>query len=106
MDQYQGHHSDGSSIQNHSAGSAYPFIMAVRENAEAGTGYAYVMDSLGQDLGGYTYPLGDEQARLTAYEDALILADAWATLEVNRKRRAAEAELNLLRAVRGDGVLA
>lgn len=29
--QYQGHHSDGSGIQNHSAGPLYPYVIGVRE---------------------------------------------------------------------------
>lgn len=29
---YQGHHSDGSSIQCHSAGSHYPFVVGNREH--------------------------------------------------------------------------
>lgn len=34
MTQYQGHHSDGSSIQKHSAGSAYPYVIGKRERAD------------------------------------------------------------------------
>ena len=29
--QYQGHHSDGSGIQSHSAGPLYPYVIGVRE---------------------------------------------------------------------------
>lgn len=29
--QYQGHHSDGSGIQNHGAGPLYPYVIGVRE---------------------------------------------------------------------------
>lgn len=39
-DQYQGHHADGSGIQNHSAGGLYPYILATRD-ARGGQGYEY-----------------------------------------------------------------
>jgi hypothetical protein len=31
---YQGHHSDGSSIQRHSAGSHYPYVVGKQEGVE------------------------------------------------------------------------
>lgn len=31
---YQGHHPDGSSIQKHSAGSHYPFVIGKREGSD------------------------------------------------------------------------
>lgn len=34
MTQYAGHHSDGSSIQNHSAGGFYPMVLGKQENRE------------------------------------------------------------------------
>lgn len=33
---YQGHHSDGSGIQNHSAGPLYPYVIGVRERQVEG----------------------------------------------------------------------
>lgn len=34
--QYQGHHSDGGGIQNHSAGPLYPYVIGVRERQVGG----------------------------------------------------------------------
>lgn len=77
-DQYAGHHADGSSIQKHSAGSSYPYIVQVREQVDAGLGYAQVIDSLQQVLFSQEYPLGDKPARLVAYGAAIDAADAFA----------------------------
>lgn len=38
--QYQGHHADGSGVQNHSAGGLYPYILTVRD-ARNDQGYEY-----------------------------------------------------------------
>lgn len=32
MSTYQGHHPDGSSIQKHSAGGAYPYVLVLRDS--------------------------------------------------------------------------
>ncbi len=34
MSQYQGHCSDGSSVQKHSAGANYPYVIGQRDRAE------------------------------------------------------------------------
>lgn len=72
---YAGHHADGSSIQKHSAGSAYPFIMRVREDVPNGMGYAEVIDSLCTVRFSKPYPLSNKLARLAAYGAALDAAD-------------------------------
>ena len=41
MSTYQGHHSDGSSIQKHSAGELYPFVVQMRE-AHGGLRYELI----------------------------------------------------------------
>ncbi len=33
---YQGHHADGSSIQKHSAGGAYPYVLVLRDSQRPG----------------------------------------------------------------------
>ena len=37
MTTYQGHHTDGSSIQKHSAGGAYPFVLVLRDSKQPGS---------------------------------------------------------------------
>lgn len=76
---YQGHVSDGSSIQRHSVGSGYPFIFSVREDTEKGYGHAEVTDSLMRVRYRHSYPLYDKDARLSAYEAALGMQDVLAS---------------------------
>ena len=78
-DHYAGHHEDGSSIQKHSAGSNYPYIVRIHELVELDAGFADVIDSMDNVLTSYPYTLGDKEQRLAAYEAAFDAADAFAT---------------------------
>lgn len=75
---YQGHLSDGSSIQKHSAGSQYPYIVRIHEQVDLGLGHAQVIDSMENVLFMASYPLGDKGHRLAAYGMAYDAADAFA----------------------------
>lgn len=77
-----GHLSDGSSIQRHSAGSNYPYIMQVREVTDVPKpfGAAQVIDSMGRVVVQAFYELGNKEQRLQAYERALDSADAMAVM--------------------------
>lgn len=103
------HHSDGSSVQKHSAGSHYPFVVVVREYSHLG--FAYVKSPDGSETGMFSFPIvsdrlvGSERSatiaglRLDAYAKAYAHADrmakalrevqAWAAqhvLTVNERR--------------------
>lgn len=45
---YQGHHSDGSSIQRHSAGAWYPYVIGMQDHPQGGW---FVMHPSGQIVG-------------------------------------------------------
>jgi hypothetical protein len=73
-DVYQGHHSDGSSIQRHSVGSTYPYIVVIQ------AGRVTVVDSLLNVRFEHLYDDSVKAERLDAYgrayEAAEKLADA------------------------------
>lgn len=75
---YAGHLSDGSSIQKHSAGSNYPYIVRIHEQVDLGIGHAQVIDSMENMLFMASYPLDNKDARLEAYAMAYDAADAFA----------------------------
>ena len=73
---YQGHMPDGSSVQRHSAGATYPFIVVITKAA------AKVRTPSGDDVA--RYPILDATlpaARMTAYQAAIdqaaMLAADW-----------------------------
>lgn len=66
---YQGHHADGSSIQNHSVGSCYPYIVvAYIDRAE-------VMAPDGSSAGSFPFTAATREARIDAYHAACVRAD-------------------------------
>lgn len=75
---YAGHLPDGSSIQKHSAGSGYPYIVQVREAVDLGLGYAEVIDSMQRVLFIRPFLLERRDHRLAAYGAAIEKADALA----------------------------
>lgn len=83
---YQGHLSDGSSIQKHSAGSMYPFVFQIREDTAGGLGYAEVVDSLQRVRASFTWdilvndPETTRVLRMTAYRLALERGEELARL--------------------------
>lgn len=67
---YQGHHQDGSSIQKHSTGSHYPYVVVITSRN------AYVMGPDGEPAGGTRYWHWDAPAyRQEAYAAAITLAE-------------------------------
>ena len=58
---YQGHHRDGSSIQRHSAGSHYPYVVGKQE---------------GQDLAWFVLSPEGEQQRFASARGAYLFAEA------------------------------
>ncbi|PPE71492.1 hypothetical protein IS481_12140 [Caldimonas thermodepolymerans] len=72
---YQGHHPDGSSIQKHSAGSHYPYVVRVVEHTATNLGAADVVDPSGRIVGTFFYPLGNKEKRLEAYGRAFAQAE-------------------------------
>lgn len=62
---YQGHHSDGSSVQKHSVGDIYPYVIQIREIANSSGGWNRVYELLHTD-GRVTSHLSHEQAWETA----------------------------------------
>ncbi len=77
----QGHHPDGSSVQQHSAGDAYPFILAVRGE------WAEVWAPSGEVL--HVIAMGaSRESRMNAYRRganlALAHADAYRQARANR----------------------
>tara|TARA_R110000868_G_scaffold252398_1_gene509045 strand:- start:286 stop:573 length:288 start_codon:yes stop_codon:yes gene_type:complete len=72
------HHQDGSSVQKHSAGSHYPFIVGVQEHVEGNTGYAYVLAPDGNEVAAYAYDMGNKGKRVLSYERAFAAAEACA----------------------------
>lgn len=75
---YQGHLSDGSSIQKHSAGSNFPYIVRIHEAVDTGMGHAEVIDSMQNVLFMTSYPLTSKEHRLAAYQLAYTAADSFA----------------------------
>ena len=73
---YQGHHADGSSIQKHSAGGAYPYVLQLRDKPAGG--YWWEMTGPGIE-GALRFGSGDEwdaaARRILAVRSN---ADAWA----------------------------
>lgn len=65
MSTYQGHHADGSSIQKHSAGAQYPYVVGQRENP---------------DMPWFVLAPGGDVARFQTYAGAMGFACAAAKL--------------------------
>ena len=66
----QGHHRDGSGIQNHSAGSHYPLVVAV-----IGEQRAEVWFPDGQPPAQFPIAVNSRKGRLEAYSRALNFAE-------------------------------
>lgn len=67
MPTYQGHLADGSSVQKHSAGAHYPYVIGYTERG----GYAVLTPSgIWMDSG--TYAKADELATTLKAQDALL----------------------------------
>lgn len=64
-DQYEGHLNDGSSVQKHSAGGLYPYVVVARD-AKDGDGYEYGL--IGPDTDGYVWIGSWEQATDSAVD--------------------------------------
>lgn len=77
---YQGHMADGSSIQKHSAGTHYPYVVAFREIEHNGSAVAEVLDPAGFVLDTLAYNAGTKADRLAAYEWAYDRAERRAKL--------------------------
>lgn len=77
---YQGHHPDGSSIQNHSAGPLYPFAIQVRDNPAGG----YFWELIGPGL--------DRAIRFGRSEDASRAAERLLAVRDNEDAWAFELE--------------
>lgn len=75
---YAGHMPDGSSIQRHSAGSHYPFIVRIQEHRAEGWGFADVLGPSGDIQSTYAYPIGNKPRRLDAYRKAYETAERFA----------------------------
>lgn len=72
---YQGHHQDGSSIQRHSAGSHYPFVVRIQEHAHMQEGWADVLHPHGFIRRSFRFTVGVKAERLEAYRRAYDAAD-------------------------------
>lgn len=83
----RGHHSDGSSVQNHSVGSNYPYIVRLQEYTREGVGYADVLDSLGAIRSTFGFSMLVDGDRLRALRLAYDRADQLAA--IRRIRRGA-----------------
>lgn len=60
-----GHHADGSSIQKHSAGSHYPFVVGHVEYDHTGDrGCAFVLNPSGSEAAVCPFELGNRQAAI------------------------------------------
>jgi len=59
---YQGHHSDGSGVQKHSAGALYPYVIGVRERQRDDGTFARSWFVLGPKCpaAGFECPTSDE----------------------------------------------
>ena len=84
---YLGHHPDGSSVQQHSAGTHYPLVLRFRESGHGDTEYWFateVINSTGRVLHtSWTY----ENAR-NARIDTIGRAREWAELRAANDRDA------------------
>lgn len=61
---YQGHHSDGSSIQRHSVGPLYPYVLGVRERQFAPGEFTRTYLVIGPGVDEYECPTVDEAVHL------------------------------------------
>ena len=75
MTTYQGHHADGSSIQKHSAGGAYPYVLVLRDSRRPGAKFDWGV--IGPEINGIKW---------------LPSSQAWDTYVDMRKRFRAMAE--------------
>lgn len=70
MSNYQGHNADGSSIQNHSCGETYPYVIGYTERG----GYAVI-------------PPGGDWLHMGTFKAAYDLAIGFKVLDEHRKRQ-------------------
>lgn len=86
---YQGHHPDGSSIQTHSAGTHYPFIVQRRDECDALPGvdafHYEILDASGKVV--WSQHSLTEKGRLECAERAFRVAEKWAA-DLREKKKA------------------
>jgi hypothetical protein len=77
MSTYQGHLADGSSVQAHSAGAAYPYVLQLRDRPD-GAGYFYELIGPGIKTALRFCTAKDWDAAVARLKAVASIEDAWA----------------------------
>ncbi len=91
---YQGHHSDGSGVQKHSAGPLYPYVIGVRERQREDGTFNRSWFVLGPKCSGFECPTHEEAV---AHAEFLLGRRSVLADNISSQWKAYEASRNTVR---------